>query len=151
VSAVETPSSPAADLHQPVLHEEVVRWLTPIPPGAWIVDGTVGLGGHAAALLEQTGDGRLLGLDRDRETLDLAARIASAAGVSRATFYRHFGSRAESEPHPVRAGAAATVISRQYLGSWDFRAFKWIAERRIFAQGDMGPGRYEDSVISLAA
>ena len=81
MSAVGTPSSLPADLHQPVLHEEVVRWLTPIPPGAWIVDGTVGLGGHAAALLEQTGDGRLLGLDRDRETLDLAARQLAPFGA----------------------------------------------------------------------
>ena len=25
------------------------------------------------------------------------------------------------------------------------------ADRKIFAEGDMGPGRYEESVISLAA
>jgi 16S rRNA (cytosine1402-N4)-methyltransferase len=60
--------------HVPVLLDEVVRWLTPVPPGTWIVDGTVGLGGHAAALLSHATESRLLGLDRDRETLAHAAR-----------------------------------------------------------------------------
>ena len=40
-----------ARAHVPVLVDEILRWLTPVPPGTWIVDGTVGLGGHAAALL----------------------------------------------------------------------------------------------------
>jgi 16S rRNA (cytosine1402-N4)-methyltransferase len=61
-------------LHVPVLVDEVLRWLTPVPPGSWIVDGTVGLGGHAAALLSHAMESRLLGLDRDRDTLALAAR-----------------------------------------------------------------------------
>ena len=39
------------------------------PGGLW-VDGTVGLGGHASAVLRATApDGRLLGFDRDKETL----------------------------------------------------------------------------------
>jgi 16S rRNA (cytosine1402-N4)-methyltransferase len=61
-------------LHVPVLVDEVLRWLTPVPPGTWIVDGTVGLGGHAAALLSHAAESRLLGLDRDSETLVHAAR-----------------------------------------------------------------------------
>jgi 16S rRNA (cytosine1402-N4)-methyltransferase len=66
---------PAPDaLHAPVMIDEVLRWLTPVPPGTWIVDGTVGLGGHAAALMSRATESRLLGLDRDAETLALAAR-----------------------------------------------------------------------------
>jgi 16S rRNA (cytosine1402-N4)-methyltransferase len=43
----------------------------------WFVDGTVGLGGHATALLESRDDVKVLGLDRDPETLELArARLA---------------------------------------------------------------------------
>jgi 16S rRNA (cytosine1402-N4)-methyltransferase len=60
-------------LHAPVLVDQVVRWLTPVPPGSWIVDGTVGLGGHAAALLDRATESRLLGLDRDADALALAA------------------------------------------------------------------------------
>ncbi len=58
--------------HQPVLTEEVLHFLAP-ERGGWFVDGTVGLGGHAAALLERTPDACLIGIDRDQQALDLAA------------------------------------------------------------------------------
>jgi len=73
------PTPGVAD-HQPVLLDEVLGWLTPVPPGSWIVDGTVGLGGHAAALLRATEDTRLLGLDRDPSALELAARRLEGFG-----------------------------------------------------------------------
>jgi 16S rRNA (cytosine1402-N4)-methyltransferase len=78
--------------HEPVLLREVLRRLTPVPRGAWIVDATVGLGGHAAALLDHTPDTRLLGLDRDRASLDLAAERLAPFGprvVLRQTDFRH--------------------------------------------------------------
>jgi 16S rRNA (cytosine1402-N4)-methyltransferase len=66
--------------HRPVLCDEVVRWLTPVPPDGWIVDGTVGLAGHASALLAQAAGARLLGIDRDRATLALAAERLAPYG-----------------------------------------------------------------------
>ena len=55
-------------VHEPVLVDEVVRFLG----GAEVmVDVTVGLGGHAAALLD-TGVGRLIGVDRDPQALAVA-------------------------------------------------------------------------------
>ena len=57
---------------------EVVSYLRPRPDGLY-VDATVGLGGHAAALLA-AGAGRLIGLDRDAEALTEArARLDEAA------------------------------------------------------------------------
>jgi 16S rRNA (cytosine1402-N4)-methyltransferase len=78
----DRPAAPTAPdpLHAPVLVDEVLRWLTPVPPGTWIVDGTVGLGGHAEALLSHARESRLLGLDRDAETLALAARRLAPFG-----------------------------------------------------------------------
>ena len=58
-------------MHVPVLLDEVVHWLTP-ERGGLFVDCTVGLGGHSRALLE-AGASRLIGLDRDRSALALAA------------------------------------------------------------------------------
>jgi len=44
-----------------------------VRPGARYVDGTLGLGGHARRILEASApDGRLLGVDRDPEALQLA-------------------------------------------------------------------------------
>lgn len=57
-----------ASSHQPVLTDQVVELLAPAAPGL-LVDATVGLGGHAEALLRAEPGFRLLGLDRDPEAL----------------------------------------------------------------------------------
>ncbi len=56
--------------HVPVMPAEVLGFLRP-SLGGLFVDCTVGLGGHARALLE-AGASRLLGLDRDRDALAIA-------------------------------------------------------------------------------
>lgn len=55
--------------HQPVMPEEVVRFLA-CKPGGIYVDGTLGGGGHAFEILKKTApDGRLIGIDRDSDAL----------------------------------------------------------------------------------
>lgn len=66
--------------HTPVLLEPTIRLLQPRPGGRYI-DGTLGAGGHAAALLTASGpDGRLLGLDQDPTALQLARATLAAFG-----------------------------------------------------------------------
>ncbi|MBI2015293.1 MAG: 16S rRNA (cytosine(1402)-N(4))-methyltransferase, partial [Candidatus Rokubacteria bacterium] len=56
-------------VHLPVLVDEVVFLLRPRGEG-WVIDGTVGMGGHAEAILTSSGPGvRVLGLDVDPEAL----------------------------------------------------------------------------------
>ena len=57
-------------VHEPVMTAETVALLAP-SRGGLFVDCTVGLGGHARALLE-AGASRVLGLDRDPEALKIA-------------------------------------------------------------------------------
>ena len=58
--------------HIPVLVNEVVQFLQPKNHGFY-VDGTVGLGGHAAVILQKSApNGSLLGIDLDSEALAIA-------------------------------------------------------------------------------
>ena len=59
--------------HYPVMYREVVDLLD-IGKRAVVVDCTVGLGGHSAEFLKRMGkDSFLLGIDQDREALNIAA------------------------------------------------------------------------------
>ena len=66
-------------MHQPVLCAETVRLLDTARGGCFI-DCTVGLGGHAAAILESSPEASLLGIDRDRRALELAAERLAGFG-----------------------------------------------------------------------
>ena len=58
--------------HIPVLCDKVIDFLRPKPEGVYI-DGTVGLGGHSAAILEASApNGRVIGIDLDGEALSIA-------------------------------------------------------------------------------
>lgn len=56
-------------MHIPVLSQEVIHYLNP-QKGDAVIDCTLGLGGHAAMILEHIGhEGLLIGIDRDEENL----------------------------------------------------------------------------------
>ena len=58
--------------HIPVLCDKVIDFLSPKSDGIYI-DGTVGLGGHSAAILETSApNGRVIGIDLDVEALSIA-------------------------------------------------------------------------------
>ena len=71
------------ELHVPVLLERCLELLSPAltRPGAVHLDATLGLGGHAEAVLAAHPEVRLIGLDRDPRALALAGeRLARFAG-----------------------------------------------------------------------
>lgn len=72
-------------VHEPVMREEVLSWLAGNKTGVY-VDGTIGGGGHALAILENT-RARLIGIDRDAEAI-LAARQRLEPFQSRVTLVK---------------------------------------------------------------
>ena len=68
--------------HQPVMVAEVLDYLAP-QEGKVIVDGTIGAGGHAQAILERIKPaGRLIGIDRDPAAIARARERLDAMGTA---------------------------------------------------------------------
>jgi 16S rRNA (cytosine1402-N4)-methyltransferase len=65
--------------HRPVMVDEVLEALVP-RPGALLLDGTVGQGGHAEAWLRAAPRTRVIGLDRDPDALAVARQRLAAFG-----------------------------------------------------------------------
>ncbi|WP_109506041.1 16S rRNA (cytosine(1402)-N(4))-methyltransferase RsmH [Nocardioides speluncae] len=69
-----------APRHVPVLLDRVVTLVAPAlaEPGAVLVDATLGLGGHSEGILTACPEARVVGIDRDRNALQLAGdRLAT--------------------------------------------------------------------------
>ncbi|MCU1438031.1 MAG: mraW [Naasia sp.] len=69
-------------IHVPVLLERSIEILSPslVREGAVVIDGTLGLGGHASALLARFPGLRLIGIDRDPEALRLSGERLAPYG-----------------------------------------------------------------------
>jgi 16S rRNA (cytosine1402-N4)-methyltransferase len=64
--------APSESIHTSVMLPEVLEYLN-LSEGGCVVDFTLGIGGHALEMLKRIGaEGRLIGIDRDGESLELA-------------------------------------------------------------------------------
>jgi len=70
----------AVPQHVPVLLEQSLTFLN-VRPGGVVVDATLGLGGHSAAIARRLGaNGKLIAFDRDAQAMELAkAKLAALA------------------------------------------------------------------------
>ncbi len=119
--------------HQPVLLTEVLDALAP-KPGAALIDGTVGAGGHAAAWLDAAApDGCLLGFDRDAEAVERARNRLAEYG-DRVTLVH--GSYAEMGRRAPALGFAAVDAILLDLG---FSSIQIDDPERGFAFRHDGP------------
>ncbi len=138
--------------HRPVLLEESVALLG-LEPGDVVVDGTVGGGGHAAALLERIGpSGRLVGLDVDDEALAEAGRRLGHPGDPRVTLVR--ASFRELRPVLSDLGIAAIDgllldlgVSSRHLDSAE-RGFRFSEDTAGMSPLDMRMDRRTDATAA---
>lgn len=66
-------------VHRPVMGREVLDLLAPARPG-WVVDCTLGGGGHAGRILEAYSELSVLGIDRDRVAIAAATEVLAGFG-----------------------------------------------------------------------
>ena len=105
--------------HVPVLRDEVVAALAPVPPG-WVVDGTLGGAGHATAILEAHPHLSVLGLDRDPLAVQVAterlARFGDRALVVHTRFDRIADAMGLLRRNRTTDADAATVSDEAPIG-----------------------------------
>lgn len=133
-----------APTHEPVLVEEVVQGLA-VQPGGRYVDGTVGGGGHAVAILDHASPGgQLLGLDADPEAIAIARERLSQYGDDVVLVNDNFANlRAVCDSHgfaPVHGILLDLGLSSYQLDS-DVRGFSFQRDAAL----DMRFGPYQET------
>jgi 16S rRNA (cytosine1402-N4)-methyltransferase len=141
----------AARRHAPVLLGEVLDLLEP-ERGGLFVDCTLGMGGHAEALLDASDDVRLIGLDRDAESLALASRRLSRFGDRfRAIHadYRGIGDLlAEHAPGETLAGALADLGVSSHQLDEAGRGFSFSRDAELDMRMDRSTGRTAAELVN---
>lgn len=131
--------------HTPVLVAEALRYLEP-ERGGLFVDCTVGLGGHAEAILEAGEGVRLVGVDRDPEALERAGRrlerFGSRVRLVAGTFSQVRRLVAEVEGSGPKSAPVAGVLADLGLSSLQLdtpgRGFSFRFDAPLDMR--MGPG-----------
>ncbi|MDD4101681.1 MAG: 16S rRNA (cytosine(1402)-N(4))-methyltransferase RsmH [Kiritimatiellae bacterium] len=138
-------------MHLSVLLQETVEALAVVPGGSYI-DGTLGNGGHACEILRRAGaDGRLMGIDRDRDALERAAgRLAEIPGHKVLAHGRHgaIGSLARANGFAEVDGIVLDLgVSSEQLDS-PGRGFSFMADGPLDMRMDQTAG---ESAAELVA
>jgi 16S rRNA (cytosine1402-N4)-methyltransferase len=133
---------------------EVVDAFAPIPAGL-LVDGTVGGGGHAGAVLEARRDNVVLGLDRDAEAVAAAGERLSGYGARSLVRQSGFEHLAEVVASPEVAALGLRVVGVLFdlgVSSWQLdepgRGFTYRADAPLDMRMDRSQGRSARDVVN---
>jgi len=120
---MDQPTPHNESYHQPVMLDQVLSWFDSAASG-WIVDCTLGGGGHSRALLDRYPSVRIIGIDRDPDAL-LQAPDDPLLVVVQANF-RDIGSILESERFPSQVdGILCDLGVSSYQLDTDERGFSY--------------------------
>ena len=147
--------------HEPVMCAEVVAAFQPVR-GGLIVDGTIGGGGHAAALLAADPDRHLLGIDRDPTAVSVATerlarfgdrvRIRHGCLSELAKFLDEANERSTSAAAPLPLSGALFdfgVSSHQF--DTPERGFSYRFEAPLDMRMDPGQKLSADDIVNHAS
>jgi 16S rRNA (cytosine1402-N4)-methyltransferase len=137
-----------AAVHRGVLIAEVIDRLEP-KPGAIVLDGTAGAGGHTAALARRVApEGRVIALDRDPEMLELARKATEGLNIDfvRASYDDARSVLAERGIEHVDAAILDLGLSSDQL-AWAHRGFSFQHEGPLDMRFD--PDRQRESAADL--
>ncbi len=135
-------------MHRGVLIAEVIDRLEP-KPGAIVLDGTAGAGGHTAALARRVApEGRVIALDRDPEMLELARKATEGLNIDfvRASYDDARSVLAERGIEHVDAAILDLGLSSDQL-AWAHRGFSFQHEGPLDMRFD--PDRQRESAADL--
>lgn len=146
-----------ANLHTPVLLERCLELLSPAITAAEnpvVVDATLGMGGHTAALLTRFPQLTVVGLDRDREALELAARRLAPFG-SRALFVHtvYDGIKAALARHGIEQVAGVLFdlgVSSLQLDAAE-RGFAYAQDAPLDMRMDQSGGKTAADILATAS
>jgi 16S rRNA (cytosine1402-N4)-methyltransferase len=139
--------------HVPVLLERCLELLAPAcdVPGAVHVDFTLGLGGHAEAVLERFGEVTLVGLDRDPEALAHArqrlARFAGRTHLVHAVYDQLPAVLAELSLPVIHSGLFDLGVSSLQLDEPD-RGFAYAQDAPLDMRMDQSAGLTAEEVVN---
>jgi len=130
-------------IHKPVLVAEVIKYLDP-QTGHNYLDGTLGAGGHARAVLEATNpNGRLLGIDADQEALEFCREQLASYGdrvvLVKDNFVNLLEIARQNDFYPVRGILLDLGVSWHQLTTPE-RGFSFQKTGRLDMRLDQGTG-----------
>ncbi|MBK0330523.1 16S rRNA (cytosine(1402)-N(4))-methyltransferase RsmH [Brachybacterium sp. MASK1Z-5] len=136
----------AQDRHAPVMLQACVDLLSPalVEPGSVYVDATLGMGGHASAVLAACPHSRLIGIDRDTAALELARERLAQDGFADRIDLVHATYDAIPEVLAERGLTASAVMMDLGLSSFQIdtseRGFSYAADAPLDMRMDPASG-----------
>ena len=144
--------------HVPVLLKEAIEYLQ-VRPGSTILDATLGLAGHAEAIVRHLGsEGKLIGIDRDPQALALAKetldRLAEELG-SQAPAIELIGEAFSAAPLHVAPGSLDGMLADIGVSSLQLndasRGFSFMADADLDMRMNTRSGITAAQVVNEAS
>jgi len=139
--------------HTPVLAEEVLEWLNVKSEGVY-VDATVGLGGHSLLIAPRLMTGRLIGMDRDEQALQIARERLREYENKMTLVHANFsdiGELAQEQNLPPFDGVLADLgVSSMQLDSGE-RGFSFRQAGPLDMRMDLQAGTRAEEIVNHTA